>query len=678
MSSIESKIKALLEAADQPTAAQLAFPGATTPQDPAPYMGVNFEELEFDRPGVVTDEIQQAQYPGQTPQDPAPIAAPTQAIDPGQASSMIAQAQQPVAGIAGFEPSPLGAEFQEMDPYNVGAQISDEAAKENYPMGTGADDVAIAPDENGVADDEFSKGIKQAQQPAPGIAESVMSEEYTAHKPKRISAKSEGKIVVLDKATAETVEKKLGLPKGALSVSKGGKYSETAVVKGSDNKLHTVYSQGNSVRVRPYGHADQDSTDALHKHLNEAADANVDPQQQQDDILQQAIQAVQAGNKIEDVAKATGLDVQAIQDAIDAAQPTKSPAAPTTTAPVSESTGYYAKGTVGDKDFDINTQDAYDANRIKEQNPHLTDDEAKAVEAHTLTDEFVNGDSHTSTQNGHEVTVDENGGCSSCDTKVNESELKQDVESLLAEETLSEEFKAKAGSLFEAAVIARVNNEAQRIEESFNKKLEKEVQSLQEQYTQATETFAQKQSARLTNYINYLGEQWIKQNKVAVETGIKSELTEGFMSGLKQLFKEHYINVPQEKLELVEEQKSEIQKLQESLAELESEKQQLIESNLELQRNAIISELAEGLTDTEAAKLHSLCEGIDFDTQELFESKVQMIKTNFFKRKSIKSPEELLESTVHANQPQVDEPVHKQESPNMAAYVKALDRFKSF
>lgn len=567
---IENKIRELLEAVDEKTPAQMSYPGATGPQDPAPYMGVNFEELELDRPGVVAAEIAQVQYPGQTMPDP----------------------------------EPLGPEYQELDPYNM-SQTIQEVPKENYPIGSGADDVQAPQDPSAsMQPDQYSAGINPAQHPAPFVAEETeigdqdneQSQQYQSYKPAKVSAKSQGQhIVVLDKNTAATIEKKLGLPKGSLAPVQGSRYSETVVVKGKDNKLHTVYAKDDVVRARSYGHNDQESTQALADHLNEALDVGqqqVDPVDQQNAILQQAVQAVEAGNKIEDVAKATGLDIQAIQDAVEAAQPTASPAAPQTTAPVSESS------------------------------------------------------------------------------------LKQDVESILGEETLSEEFKSKAAALFESTVVSRVNEEVKRLEEAYDEKLSTEIKSLQEQYVEAIETYAEKQSTRLNNYINYLGEQWIKQNRVALHQGIRTDLTEGFMKGLQKLFTEHYINVPTEKIDVVAEQKTEIEKLHESIAEMTSKIEVLEESNHNLKREAVISRVSEGLTDTEVAKLHTLCEGVSFESEEIFESKINMIRNNFFTRKPVQSPEQLLESTIHASQPHAEEKKQIASSPNMERYIAALNKFK--
>lgn len=649
---IENKIRDLLESVDGKTPAQMAYPGATGPQDPAPYMGVNFEELELDRPGVVAGEMQQVQYPGQTMPDP----------------------------------EPLGPEYQELDPYNMAPTIQ-EVPKENYPIGSGADDVPAPQDPaDEMQADQYSAGIKQAQAPAPFVAESAdgtdaVPSEYQSYKSSKVSAKSQGQhIVVLDKNTASAIEKKLGLPKGALAPVQGSRYSETVVVKGKDNKLHTVYAKDDSVRTRSYGHNDQESTQALADHLNEwfgygnarnlsgynvsgnvngkefsvklnpsekfapqvksqnthitddeagaiqtHLNSNVDeeegfssthgghsvttnsiskinealdigqqqvnPVDQQNAILQQAVQAVEAGNKIEDVAKATGLDVQAIQDAISAAQPTPSPAAPNTTAPVSEDT------------------------------------------------------------------------------------LKQDVESIIGEETLSEEFKSKAATLFESTVVARVNSEVKRLEEAYEDRLATEVKSLQEQYVEAVETYTEKQSIRLNSYINYLGEQWIAQNRVAIHQGIRTDLTEGFMKGLQKLFTEHYINVPADKIDVVAEQKSEIEKLQESIADLSSKIETLEESNHNLIRESIITKVSDGLTDTEVAKLQSLCESVSFESEELFESKINMIRNKFFVRKSAPSPEQLLESTIHTSQEHADEKKSGNVSPNMERYIAALNKY---
>lgn len=630
---IENKIRELLESVDEKTPAQMSYPGATGPQDPAPYMGVNFEELELDRPGVVSDEIQQVQYPGQTMPDPMN----------------------------------LGPEFQELDPYNMAPTIQ-EVPKENYPIGSGADDVQSPQDPAAsMQPDQYSAGITPANHPAPFVAEEteldgqdvVPPQAYQAYKPAKVSAKAQGQhIVVLDKNTASAIEKKLGLPKGALAPVQGGRYSETVVVKGKDNKLHTVYAKDDVVRARSYGHDDQESTKALADHLNEALDVGqqqVDPVDQQNDVIQQAVQAVEAGNKIEDVAKATGLDVQAIQAAIEAAQPTASPSAPQSVAPVSEEVD------MGQADSSLSRTLSSPSQKM-DWTVALTHAAKKMGYSHYMdVPEEKTKELH---KTAHEFRA-----------LVSESSLKQDVESILGEETLSEEFKSKAAALFESTVVSRVNEEVKRIEEAYDEKLSSEIQSLQEQYVQAVETFAEKQSTRLNSYINYLGEQWIKQNRVALHQGIRTDLTEGFMKGLQKLFTEHYINVPAEKVDLVAEQKAEIQKLQESITEMESKVETLEESNHILKREAVIMKVSEGLTDTEAAKLNSLCEGVSFESEDLFESKINMIKNNFFKRKVAPSPEQLLESTIQTNQ-QDEEKKAVMSSPNMERYIAALNKFK--
>lgn len=589
MSKIETKIRELLEGVEQKTAAQLAYPGATNPQDPMPQMGIPVEYVEADRPSVeLTQEIQQVEFPGQAQQDPMALAP----------------------------------EFEELDPYDPAGDIVPNMGKESYPVGSGAEDVALPPfDPNAEDPEQYAKGIQPAQHPAPFVAESKEDQSrggYVIYVPKKVSAKAEGKIIPLDSTSLKSVERKLGIKSGELA-AKDGQYGKTLVIKGQDGKKHTIYAavekdkdgkEKHVARIRAYGHKDEDSSEALQKHLAEAAEDQPQPQQDnQEDQMQQAIAAVQVGNPVDEVAKAIGVDPKVLQDAVDSAKPASSPTAPVTTAPVSES----------------------------------------------------------------EVTKPE------VQLSCNESDLKKDVESILGEETLSEEFKEKATSLFEAAVIARVNDEAQKLEEAFSEKLSKEVQTLQEQYVQAVETFADKQSTRLNNYINYLGEQWIKSNKVAVEQGIRTQLAESFMKGIHNLFNEHNVSVPQEKLDLVEETNKEMETIKESLQSLQEQLETLQEEKKVLEREAIITKLSEGLTDTECSKLHSLCEGIAFESADLFESKLEMIKKNFFSKKSAPSPEQLIESAILDNQPHDDEQKAKTIVPaNMQKYVAALDRMKGF
>jgi intein-encoded DNA endonuclease-like protein len=160
---------------------------------------------------------------------------------------------------------------------------------------------------------------------------------------------------------------------------------------------------------------------------------------------------------------------------------------------------------------------------------------------------------------------------------------------MISEDTeLSESFKEKARPIFEAAVISRVKAEVTRISESMQQSTERQLKQIQESCEEGINVFAEANAARLDKYMSYLGEQWVKQNKLAIQQGIKSELTEGFMRGLQSLFRQHYINVPEHKMEVVAEQKETISK-NKSLVNLENIKNQYIKKYaneiLELRKN---------------------------------------------------------------------------------------------
>lgn len=561
--SLKNKIDALLAEAAEPTAAQATYLGATNPQDQMSSLGTNYEVLELDRPEVTgAEQIQQVYYPGQNQPDPEPVPPQFQYVDPFELSATVAQVD-----------------------------------KEAYPMGSGASDVQIQPeDQDQYGENRFSRDIHLAQHPAPMVAEG--KEQFKVFKAKKINAKSEGPVIVLDKSTAPEIEKKLGLPHGSLTKQSGSKYSQTVVIKDVDDNMHTVYSKDGETRIRAYGHKNQDATDNLKSHLNEDAAPAQQEAQPDQDVLDQAVAAVQAGNDIEKVAKATGLTVDQIQDAMQSAIPANPPSGTATNAPVSEQA------------------------------------------------------------------------------------LKQDFDNMISEDTdLSESFKEKARPIFEAAVISRVKAEVTRISESMQQSTERQLKQIQESCEEGINVFAEANAARLDKYMSYLGEQWVKQNKLAIQQGIKSELTEGFMRGLQSLFRQHYINVPEHKMEVVAEQKETISKLQESIRQLNGQMQSLTESKLELQKSSIIKRLAEGMTAYDADKLESLCEGIAFENVALFESKVNTVKRNHFSTQQHKSPEQLLESQIQVAASLNESATNtnkkgttRQHSDPMNAYIAQLDR----
>jgi AcrR family transcriptional regulator len=198
-------------------------------------------------------------------------------------------------------------------------------------------------------------------------------------------------------------------------------------------------------------------------------------------------------------------------------------------------------------------------------------------------------------------------------------DMSEAVDALLEGEDLSEEFRTKATTIFEAAVIERVQQETARIEDAYVETLEAQVAEIHEQL-----------SENVDDYLNYVVENWVSDNEVAIETGLRTELTEQFISGLQQLFAENYIEIPEEKVPVVEELQAKIHELEDSLNEE-------IESNVTMNKiltESVRAELIEagtdGLTEVQADKLRSLSEGVEFTDQEQFAEKIITLRENYF------------------------------------------------
>ena len=202
-------------------------------------------------------------------------------------------------------------------------------------------------------------------------------------------------------------------------------------------------------------------------------------------------------------------------------------------------------------------------------------------------------------------------------------DVTEDVAALTNGEELSEEFKTKAATIFEAAVVNRVKTEMSRLEEEFDLQLQEAVSQSQEALVE-----------KVDGYLNYVVETWINDNEIALERGMKSEILESFVAGMKGLFEEHYIDVPEEKFDLIGE-------MEETIEVLNGKLDEQVAANVEMKKNLdeaakldIIKSLSEGLADTEKEKFTSLVEELVFESAEVFETKVQTIRENYFTNKA--------------------------------------------
>jgi len=242
------------------------------------------------------------------------------------------------------------------------------------------------------------------------------------------------------------------------------------------------------------------------------------------------------------------------------------------------------------------------------------------------------------------------------DTEEDEN-VKESLNVLLsAEKSLTEEFRSKASELFEAAVTAKVNTELANIEENYQNQLNEEVATV-------TKTLAEK----VDSYLNYVVQTWMEENKVAIESGLRTEIAENFIGALKNVFKESYIEVPEGKENLVDTLNKEVSKLEEQLLKATEANIKLNESVSKLQRAQVIAEASKDLASTEAVKFNSLVENVEFDTSEAFAKKIQTIKETYFRKLATKqTPQTAVETSLNESTEDL--------SPLMAAASAAISR----
>ena len=193
-----------------------------------------------------------------------------------------------------------------------------------------------------------------------------------------------------------------------------------------------------------------------------------------------------------------------------------------------------------------------------------------------------------------------------------------------SEATLSDEFKAKSAIIFETAIKSKVSTVVEQLEDEYQSRLEEELSSTREDLIE-----------KVDSYLNYVVEQWMEENQLAVETGLRTEIAEGFMNQLKDLFVESYIDVPESKVDLVDELASTVEELEEKLNEQTEGVMEMSKKLESYQREQIVRESSRDLAETEVEKLKSLVESLDFEDEETFASKVKTVKESYFKKEVI-------------------------------------------
>ncbi len=239
-----------------------------------------------------------------------------------------------------------------------------------------------------------------------------------------------------------------------------------------------------------------------------------------------------------------------------------------------------------------------------------------------------------------------------------EIDIEADLNALVEGENLSEDFKAKAATIFEAAINSKVQEISEQITAQYEEKLVEEIASIKEELKD-----------RVDSYLEYVADEWVQENELAVQSGLKEEMTESFISGMKSLFEEHYVTIPEEKYDVIE-------SMVDKLDEMEGKLNEQIEKNIALNKrlaesvsDVVFADVTEGLAQTQKDKLASLVENVEFESEEAYREKLGTLRESYFPTKTAQR-NETENLTEEAGSP-VETTTH---SPSMEAYLKTLSR----
>jgi hypothetical protein len=242
--------------------------------------------------------------------------------------------------------------------------------------------------------------------------------------------------------------------------------------------------------------------------------------------------------------------------------------------------------------------------------------------------------------------------------------MKEDIDAMFADdETISEDFKGKVATIFEARVTDKVAQIQEEQEARYAGMLEEAVEAVKSDLTE-----------KVNDYLSYVVEQWIADNEIAIESGLRAELTEDFISGLRNLFAEHYIDVPAEKVDLVDELASKVEELESNLNEEIERGIELKKSLIESRKVELTRVVCEGLTETQVEKIKTLAESVEFSTEDEYKEKLETIRENYFPSGAKKASEEQLHEQVE------DGTENKQQTavadPYVASVMQAISKTK--
>jgi len=240
--------------------------------------------------------------------------------------------------------------------------------------------------------------------------------------------------------------------------------------------------------------------------------------------------------------------------------------------------------------------------------------------------------------------------------------MKEDIDALFADDsTISEDFKSKVSTIFEARVTDRVLQIEEEIESKYADMLEEAITAVRNDLTE-----------KVDDYLSYVVEQWMNDNEIAIESGLRSELTDDFIAGLRNLFAEHYIDVPDEKVDLVDELAGKVEELESKLDEEIERGVEFKKALIESRKNELTRVVCDSLTDTQVEKIKTLAESVEFSTEDEYKTKLETIRENYFPSSVKKADEKQLHETVE----DADDKKMDIKDPFVAAVSNAISKTK--
>ena len=297
---------------------------------------------------------------------------------------------------------------------------------------------------------------------------------------------------------------------------------------------------------------------------------------------------------------------------------------------------------------------------VKEESEEVEEDQEIVSEEETTEEEVVSEEETTEEEVVAEATDETEEEVQ--ETVEAEFSVEEDVNALFAGEELSEEFQDKARTIFETAIKSKVEEVKEQIQVQYQAQLVEEVAAVKTELTE-----------RVDSYLEYVAQEWLEENQLAIEHGLKTEMTESFLNGMKSLFEDHYVSIPEEKYDVIE-------SMVDKLDEMESKLNEQIDKNVALNKrlaestaDVIFAEVAEGLAVTQKEKLASLAENVEFDSEETYREKLVTLRNSYFSESATSAQRDAAETVVESTQEQTTTAAPEAGS-IMEAYLQTLSR----